>query len=349
MICGGLFDPTSKEKIKKSLEDKMNEPDFWNSKDKSNEVIKQLNDIKKKLEQLYFLKNKIDSNFELINDIKKDNDSEIKDLLELEIKEIEDLLSSLEVLVLLNGKFDQHNAILEIHSGAGGTEACDWALMIFRMYLRYFDYKGYKYEVLEEQEGDEAGIKSATVSVKGEYAFGYLKNEKGVHRLVRLSPFDSNSRRHTSFASVDITPMFEEEEINIEINEEDLKVDVYRSSGAGGQHVNTTDSAVRITHLPTKTVVTCQVERSQIKNKERALEILKNKLYQQEVLKKEEELKSIKGQSMDINFGSQIRSYIMHPYSLVKDHRTNTENVNVQKVLDGDIELFINDNLKRGN
>jgi peptide chain release factor 2 len=349
VICGGLFDPTSKEKSKKTLEDKMNEPDFWNSKDKSNEVIKELNDIKKKLDQLYFLKNKIDSNIELINDIKKNNDNEMKDLLELEIKEIEDLLSSLEVLVLLNGKFDQHNAILEIHSGAGGTEACDWALMIFRMYLRYFDYKGYKYEVLEEQEGDEAGIKSATVSVKGEYVFGYLKHEKGVHRLVRLSPFDSNSRRHTSFASVDITPMFENDEINIEIDEEDLKVDVYRSSGAGGQHVNTTDSAVRITHLPTKTVVTCQVERSQIKNKERALEILKNKLYQQEVLKKEEELKSIKGQSMDINFGSQIRSYIMHPYSLVKDHRTNTENVNVQKVLDGDIELFINDNLKRGN
>ena len=349
MTYGGLFDPVSKEERKKLLEEEINKEDFWSSKEKSSKVIKELNDIKKKLDKIYILKNKIDSNNDLLVDIKKSNDIEIKDLLELEVFEIEKLLDELEIIVLLSDKFDSHDALLEIHAGAGGTEACDWAGMILRMYLRYFERKGYKYEILEEQAFEEAGIKSATISVSGDYVYGYLKNEKGVHRLVRLSPFDSNNRRHTSFASVDITPIFEDNEVNIEINEEDLKVDVYRSSGAGGQHVNTTDSAVRITHLPTKTVVTCQVERSQIKNKERALEMLKNKLYQQEILKKEEELKSIKGQNMDINFGSQIRSYVMHPYSLVKDHRTDTENVNVNKVLDGDLDLFINDNLKRGN
>lgn len=211
------------------------------------------------------------------------------------------------------------------------------------MYLRYFEKKGYKVEILDEQSGDEAGIKSAYMIVRGVNAFGYLTAEKGVHRLVRLSPFDSNNRRHTSFASVDITPLFENNEIDIEINEPDLKIDVYRSSGAGGQSVNTTDSAVRITHLPSKTVVTCQNERSQIQNKEKALELLKNKLYQLELEKRNQELKDIKGTQTDINFGSQIRSYVMHPYSMVKDHRTNAETSNVEKVLDGDIEIFINE------
>lgn len=286
---------------------------------------------------------------ELLNHSKKEEDLEMKELLELEVSTIEKELSELETLILLCEEHDKFNAVFEIHSGAGGTEACDWANMLFRMYLRYFDRKDYKYEIIDETPGDEVGIKSTTIVVKGDYAFGYLKNEKGVHRLVRLSPFDSNNKRHTSFASVDVTPLFENNDIDIEIKEEDLKIDVYRSSGAGGQHVNTTDSAVRITHLPTKTVVTCQVERSQIKNRERALVLLKNKLYQQEVERRNEAVKTLKGNNAAINFGSQIRSYVMHPYSLVKDHRTDTENTNVNKVLDGDLDLFINSNLKRGN
>lgn len=348
-IYGGFFDPESKEKRKKVLETETKQEDFWSSRENSNKIINELNQINKFLDDLYYIENKTASNIALLKDLKNNLDLEIKTLLELELDEIISKTEDLEIKVLLNKEYDDYNAIIEIHSGAGGTEACDWALMLYRMYLRYFDNKGYKYEILEEQTYDEAGIKSATVAVKGEYAYGYLKNEKGVHRLVRLSPFDSSSRRHTSFASVDVTPLFEENEVNIVINEEDLKIDVYRSSGAGGQHVNTTDSAVRITHLPTKVVVTCQVERSQIRNKERALEILKNKLYKLEIEKQNEDLKEIKGSNSDINFGSQIRSYVMHPYSLVKDHRTNVENVNVSKVLDGDLDLFINSNLKRGN
>jgi peptide chain release factor 2 len=286
---------------------------------------------------------------ELLNHLKKEEDLEMKELLEIEVDVIEKELSELETLILLSEEHDKFNAVFEIHSGAGGTEACDWANMLFRMYLRYFDRKNYKYEIIDETPGDEVGIKSTTIIVKGDYAFGYLKNEKGVHRLVRLSPFDSNNKRHTSFASVDVTPLFENNDIDIEIKEEDLKIDVYRSGGAGGQHVNTTDSAVRITHLPTKTVVTCQVERSQIKNRERALVLLKNKLYQHEVERRNEVVKNLKSSNAAINFGSQIRSYVMHPYSLVKDHRTDTENTNVNKVLDGDLDLFINSNLKRGN
>ena len=247
--------------------------------------------------------------------------------------------------MLLDGPYDKNDCTLEIHPGAGGTESCDWALMLYRMYTRWCEKKKYKIEVLDYQDGDEAGIKSVMIRVKGKNAYGYLKNEKGVHRLVRLSPFDSNNRRHTSFASVEVTPEIEQDN-SIEIDEKDLKIDVYRSTGAGGQGVNTTDSAVRITHLPTRIVVTCQNERSQIQNKEKALEILKNKLYQLEIERKEKELKELKGEQADINFGSQIRNYVMHPYSLVKDLRTNVETSNVNKVLDGDIDLFINSCLK---
>ena len=221
--------------------------------------------------------------------------------------------------------------------------------MLYRMYLRWCEQHHYQVEVLEEQPGEEAGMKSVTLMVKGEYAYGYLKCEKGVHRLVRISPFDSGARRHTSFASVDVTPLFDHQAIELDIKDSDLKIDVYRSSGAGGQHVNTTDSAVRITHLPTKIVVTCQNERSQIQNREKAMEILRNKLYQLEVEKRDEHLRKLKGDIVDINFGSQIRSYVMHPYSLVKDHRTNAETSNVEKVLDGDIDLFINAMLKKGS
>ena len=248
---------------------------------------------------------------------------------------------------MLNGPYDKNNCILEIHPGAGGTESCDWASMLYRMYTRWCEKKNYKVEILDYQDGDEAGIKSVSIMVKGLNAYGYLKNEKGVHRLVRLSPFDSNNRRHTSFASVEITPEIEQDD-SIEIDEKDLKIDVFRSTGAGGQGVNTTDSAVRITHLPTKIVVTCQNERSQIQNKEQALKVLKNKLLMKKLEEQEKELNEIKGNQSEINFGSQIRSYVMHPYSMVKDHRTNAETSNVSKVMDGDIDLFIESNLKKG-
>ena len=235
---------------------------------------------------------------------------------------------------------------MEIHPGAGGTESCDWANMLYRMYIRWCEKKGYKYEVVDEQKAEVAGIKSVSLIIHGMYSYGYLKHEKGVHRLVRISPFDSNSRRHTSFASVDITPYIKTEDIDITVQPNDIRIDVYRSSGCGGQGVNTTDSAVRITHIPTKIVVTCQNERSQIQNKEKAMEILKNKLYQLEIEKKKNQMRELKGEQSDINFGSQIRNYVMCPYSLVKDLRTNIETSNVDKVLDGDIDLFITGNLK---
>ena len=247
----------------------------------------------------------------------------------------------------MNGKNDKKNAIFEIHSGAGGTEACDWADMLYRMYTRYFEKKGFKYQILDSLPGEEAGIKKVIMLVEGTNAYGYLKCENGVHRLVRLSPFDSNNRRHTSFASVSVTPEVDDE-INIEIKESDIRVDVFRSSGAGGQGVNTTDSAVRITYLPTGTIVTCQNERSQLKNKEKAMKVLKSKLYQIEEEKRLKELNENNKNLSDINFGSQIRSYVMHPYSLVKDHRTNYETSNVSKVLDGEIDEFIESYLKKG-
>ena len=274
-----------------------------------------------------------------------EKDDELLQNLELDIKNEIKQLEKLSVLLLLNGPYDKNNCTLEIHSGAGGTEACDWANMLYRMYLRYCEKKGYKIEVLDYQEGEEVGIKSVTIEIKGLNAYGYLKGEKGVHRLVRLSPFDAANKRHTSFASIDIIPEFDNT-INVDINEKDLKIDVYRSSGKGGQGVNTTDSAVRITHLPTKKVVTCQNERSQIQNKETAMKMLKAKLYVIEQEKKNQELNAIKGNYQNIEFGSQIRSYVMHPYSMVKDHRTNTETSNVSKVLDGDIDLFIESYLK---
>ena len=308
-------------------------------------MIQELNDLKNKVSSVKDLKVKIEDAVSLLE--QEELDLEFLLLLEEDLPLLTKRLEELELLLLLNGEFDQDGAVLEIHSGAGGTEACDWANMLYRMYLRYAEKHHYKIEVLDEQKGDEAGIKSVTFLVKGNYAYGYLKCEKGVHRLVRISPFDSGARRHTSFASVLVTPIFEHSKIDIEIKESDLKIDVYRSSGAGGQHVNTTDSAVRITHLPTKIVVTCQNERSQIQNREKAMEVLKIKLYQLEVEKRNKQVEEMLGDQMEINFGSQIRSYVMHPYSLVKDHRTGTENTNVEKVLDGDLDLFINDNLKR--
>lgn len=249
-------------------------------------------------------------------------------------------IDKLRINILLSGEYDKNNCYLEIHSGAGGTESNDWATMIRRMYLRYFEKNGYKYEITSEQPGEEVGIKGSLIYVKGDYAFGKLKGESGVHRLVRISPFDSNKRRHTSFASVLVTPEINTN-LNVEIKEEDVRIDVYRSSGAGGQSVNTTDSAVRITHIPTNIVVTCQNERSQIKNKEKAFEILKSKLYLLEKETLDKKLNELKGAVIDVNFGSQIRNYVMQPYSLVKDLRTGTETSDVIGVLDGDINDFL--------
>ena len=320
----------------------MNEPNFWDDSNKATSIIDEVNNLKKIVERISNLKNKVESNIDLLNS----EDDEFIELVTSEVDNIKNELGDLEIFVLLNGPYDKYNAVLEIHPGAGGTESCDWANMLYRMHTRWCEKHNYKYEIIDEQKDEEAGIKSVSMIIYGMNIFGYLKNEKGVHRLVRISPFDSNARRHTSFASVDVTPYIVNEDIDIEIKPNDIRVDVYRSSGCGGQGVNTTDSAVRITHLPTKIVVTCQNERSQIQNKEKALEVLKNKLYQLEIEKKEKELKELKGEQADINFGSQIRNYVMHPYSLVKDLRTNVETSNVEKVLDGDIDLFINSCLK---
>ena len=345
-IYGGHFDTDFKKKEIIELEDVMNTPDFWNDKNKSEEVIQKLNNLRFGVNKIEEVKVKIYDALEMIEALKLDFNDEIKDILVMEVDTIFKDLKNLEVDLLLNGEFDSNDAILEIHPGAGGTESCDWASMLYRMYLRWCASKNYKVEVIDEQDGEEAGIKSVSIIVRGLNAYGYLKNEKGVHRLIRISPFDSGARRHTSFASVDITPIMDMNNIEVVIKDEDIKIDVYRSSGKGGQGVNTTDSAVRITHLPTKIVVTCQNERSQIQNKETAMNVLKNKLYQLEFQKKADELASIKGTHSDINFGSQIRTYTMHPYSLVKDHRTNVEDSNVNKIMDGDLDMFINANLR---
>ena len=348
MTYGGYFDPDNTLARIKELEGIMNEPGFWDSKKESEEVIKEMNTLKNKYDSISNIKKRIEDNLTMIDNLKTDMDSELYALLKEESDNLRTELDDIETLELLNGKYDNCDAILEIHPGAGGTESCDWASMLYRMYTRWCEKHGFKYEVIGYEDGEEAGLKSVSMIIHGTYVYGYLKNEKGVHRLIRISPFDSNSRRHTSFAAVLVTPLYDNSDIDIVINPDDIRVDVYRSSGKGGQGVNTTDSAVRITHLPTKIVVTCQNERSQIQNKERALEVLKNKLYELEVEKKEEELNKIKGINTDINFGSQIRTYTMCPYTLVKDHRTNTEVTDVNRVLDGDIDKFINDNLKRG-
>ena len=318
---------------------------FWNNNEEANEIISKLNSLRSYKDRYDNLNSKVNSlsdDFELF---KLDNDNELLKLIEIEIDEIKSEIESFEIITLLSNEYDINNCVLEIHSGAGGTESNDWVNMLLRMYSRWCDKKGYKYEILDKEPGEEVGLKSVSLLIKGEYAYGYLKCEKGVHRLVRISPFDSNKRRHTTFASVEVTPEFDDK-IEIDIKDEDIRVDVYRSSGAGGQGVNTTDSAVRITHIPTKVVVTCQNERSQIKNKEKAMQLLKNKLYLIKLEEQENALKEARGKKLDINFGSQIRSYVMHPYSMVKDHRTNVENTNVNAVMDGDIDMFIEAYLK---
>ena len=341
ILLGGHFDYDSKKERISLLEKQTKEENFWNSEE-CNHVLSELSNLKENV-KLY------DETLNLITDsiLILDMDLEENDIaiLSEDVKRIGEMLENLKTLVLLSGEFDKNNCYIEIHSGAGGTESNDWANMIKRMYLRFLDGNGYKYEIISEQLGEEVGIKGALINVKGNYAFGMLKGETGVHRLVRISPFDSNKRRHTSFASVLVTPEINTK-IEVVIKEEDIRVDVYRSSGAGGQSVNTTDSAVRITHIPTNIVVTCQNERSQIKNKEKALDILKSKLYLLEKQTLDEKINNLKGAVMDVNFGSQIRSYVMQPYSMVKDLRTNYETSNVNGVLDGDIKEFLESYLR---
>ena len=325
----------------------MSKPNFWDNPEESEKIISKKNSLKKIVDSINEVKDKVASSLEMIELLKEEENDEMLNLLADETTDISKTIDELNLNLLLNEPYDSLGAIMEIHAGAGGTEACDWADMLLRMYTRFCEKSGFKYEIVDKQILDEAGFKSATILIKGEYAYGKLKSEKGVHRLIRISPFDSNARRHTSFASVDIEPIFDNNDIDIQIKDSDIRVDIYRSSGNGGQGVNTTDSAVRITHLATGIVVTCQNERSQIQNRETAMNVLKSKLYKLELEKREQELKGIQGELSDINFGSQIRTYTMHPYSLVKDHRTNFENTNVSKVLDGDIDGFIDAYLKQ--
>ena len=338
---GGLFDTEKKEQRIKELEQVTKEENFWQDINRSTKINQELATLKKELETYKKVEISVVDNLELMDIL---NEEEQENLIE-EIKKLEIELQELEINALLNDEYDSCNCYLEIHPGAGGTESCDWAIMLSRMYLRFCDNRNYQYEIIDSEPGEEAGLKSIIIYIKGQYAYGYLKKEKGVHRLVRISPFDSNKRRHTSFASVLVTPEYNKE-INIEVKESDLKIDVYHSSGAGGQSVNTSNSAVRITHMPTNIVVTCQNERSQTRNKEIALKMLKNKLYELELQNLEDKQNSIKGTIDNINFGSQIRSYVLEPYKLIKDNRSGYETSNVMKVLDGEILPMLEANLK---
>lgn len=348
MIYGGPFDCDQKQRRLDELLDKQKDPEFWSCKDEAEQVIGEISKLNNVLRDITKLKEQTTNNLEMLQILKEDFEEDIVASLKTELEEIITTFEKLNTLLLFSGEYDADNCIMEIHSGAGGTEACDWAMMLYRMYQRFIESHQYKIEVISYQDGEEAGLKSVTFLVKGNYAYGNLKGEKGVHRLVRLSPFDSSNRRHTSFASVDITPEINKT-VDVTIDEKDIRIDVYRSTGAGGQGVNTTDSAVRITHLPTNIVVTCQNERSQIQNKETALKVLKSKLYVLEQQKLEEKIEKEKGQQRNIEFGSQVRSYVMHPYSLVKDHRSGYETSNVKAVLDGEIDAFIESFLKGGN
>ncbi|OLP66644.1 Peptide chain release factor 2 [Bacillus pumilus] len=318
----------------------MSEADFWNDQQQAQVVINEANALKDYVNSYHELSESHEE-LQMTHDLlKEDYDGDLHEELEKELKNVTKQFNEFELQLLLSEPYDKNNAILELHPGAGGTESQDWGSMLLRMYTRWAEHRGFKVETLDYLPGDEAGIKSVTLLIKGHNAYGYLKAEKGVHRLVRISPFDSSGRRHTSFVSCDVMPEFNEE-IDIDIRTEDIKVDTYRASGAGGQHVNTTDSAVRITHIPTNVVVTCQTERSQIKNRDRAMKMMKSKLYQRRIEEQQAELDEIRGEQKEIGWGSQIRSYVFHPYSLVKDHRTNTEMGNVQAVMDGELDSFI--------
>ena len=335
-----LFDLDAKNEKIKELDQQTLEDGFWSDQKKAQSVIRNRNSLKDIVDCYGSLEVQFESLNETADELKADFDEELMMMAEEEFTEAKKAFDAFEIKVLLSHEYDHSNAILELHPGAGGTESCDWASMLYRMYTRYAERNGFKVTVLDYLPGDEAGIKSVTFLVEGDMAYGYLKSEKGVHRLVRISPFDSGARRHTSFVSLDVMPQFNDE-IEIEIRPEDLIFETKRASGAGGQHVNKTDSAVRLIHKPTGIVSTCQNGRSQHENREEALRVLKSRLYQKEIEEQEKKIAEIKGIQMANEWGSQIRNYVMHPYSMVKDVRTGVETSQVQAVLDGDLEDFI--------
>lgn len=340
-----LFDISNLILELKELEKETNNPDFWNNNSSSAVTIKEINNLKSKIEGYNKTKTQLENIIEMNELVKEEKEESLEEELIKSIKLIENQIDKLEINTLLSEKYDLNNAIVTIHPGAGGTESCDWAQMLYRMYTRWALDNGYVVKELDYLDGEEAGIKSVTFSVEGQYAYGYLKGEMGVHRLVRISPFDSGGRRHTSFASVEVLPEITEN-VEININPDDLRVDTYRASGAGGQHINKTSSAVRITHIPTNIVVSCQSERSQIQNRETAMKMLKSKLLDLKEKEHKDKIEDLKGNQMDIAWGSQIRSYVFCPYTMVKDHRTNYEVGNIQAVMDGDLNDFMNAYLK---
>lgn len=323
----------------------MESPDFWDDTEKSQNYMRELKNLKDTIEQFDKLSMQYEDIETLIQMGYEEEDPDIIPEIEKNFEEFKEEFEELRVSTLLSEEYDKNNAILTLHAGAGGTESCDWASMLSRMYQRFADKKGFTVEILDFLDGEEAGLKSITMQINGENAYGYLKSERGVHRLVRISPFNAAGKRQTSFASCDVMPGIEED-LDIDINEDDLRIDTYRSSGAGGQHINKTSSAIRITHIPTGIVVQCQNERSQFQNKDKAMKMLKAKLYLLKKAENAEKVSDIRGEIKDINFGNQIRSYVMQPYTLVKDHRTNFETGNVASVLDGNIEPFISAYLK---
>ena len=327
------------------MENKTNLDGFWENIESSTKVVKMMNSLKAKIETYLKLENHLKSLKEMNDLVELEKEESLEEELVKSIKQLQKNIDKLEIDTLLSDKYDKNNAILTLHPGAGGTESCDWTSMLYRMYTRWATDNGYKVKELDFLEGEEAGIKSVTFLVEGDYAYGYLKGEMGVHRLVRISPFDSGGRRHTSFASLEVLPEITED-IEIDINPDDLRVDTYRASGAGGQHINKTSSAVRITHIPTNIVVSCQSERSQIQNRETAMKMLKSKLLDLKEKEHKDKIEDLKGNQMDIAWGSQIRSYVFCPYTMVKDHRTNYEVGNVQGVMDGDLNEFMNAYLK---
>lgn len=340
-----LFDLASLKEQQKKLEAEMSKTDFWDKPEEAQKVAQMASNFGKRISYHQDLTTQIDEMLILLEMAMEEDDQQVLKEVEAVLPDLENEVAAHELKTLLNEEYDANNAILSIHPGAGGTESQDWAAMLLRMYTRWAEINGYSIETLEYLPGDEAGLKSVTLLIKGDYAYGYLKAEKGVHRLVRISPFDSAGRRHTSFSSLDVLPEIDDE-LEVELDQSELKVDTYRASGAGGQHVNTTDSAVRITHIPTGIVAQCQNERSQHKNRDMAIKILKAKLYEHFKKEQQKEIDEVKGEYKDIAWGSQIRSYVFHPYNMIKDHRTNVEEGNVQKVMDGNLDSFIQAYLK---